>query len=275
MTIDDDTTARGDGPTATEVADTRWTESIIGAIGLELWVDDGRTHGRARLRPEMWAPGTEVPRLGVLATMTDVVVGMLPTGPVNPTVDLRLTLLARPPSVGDIQLVCDVLKHGRQLVVGECLLYVDDPSSPFARSTCTFLNRVVGGPEMSTWERRTELPEIPTFDELLKARVVDRGVIEMDAHAGISHGPGGTIQGGALALLGEIAAEHALEPRGRFATVDLEIRYLNRVRTESVVATAEILPGDVSGAQVRVPICETGDDGRIASLVTVTCRTSI
>jgi acyl-coenzyme A thioesterase PaaI-like protein len=191
---------------------------------------------------------------------------------VNPTVDLRLTLLSRPPSLGDIRLVCNPVKHGSRLFVGECLLYVDDPAEPFARSTCTFLNRVVGPPGMSRWERRETLPRIPTFDELLQARVLGPGVIEMDAHPGVSHGPGGTIQGGALALLGEIAAEHALEPRGPYAAVDLEIRYLNRVRTESVVATAEVLPGELAGTQVRVPVRETGDGGRVVSLVTTTCR---
>ena len=98
------------------------------------------------------------------------------------------------------------------------------------------------------------------------------GVIEMDAHPAVSNGPGGTIQGGAQALLGEIAAEHALEPLGRYATTDLEIRFLNRVRTESVVATAEILPGELAGVQVRVPLRESGPDGRIVSLVSATCR---
>lgn len=271
----DDAASVSDAPTATEVADAEWSEHFVGALGLELWSEDDRTHGRALLRPEMWAPGTEVPRLGVLATMVDVVVGMLPSGPVNPTVDLRLTLLSIPPSLGDIRLVCNPVKHGSRLFVGECLLYVDDPDAPFARGVCTFLNRVVGPPGMSHWARRDALPRIPTFDELLRARVLGPGVITMDAHPGVSHGPGGTIQGGALALLGEIAAEQALEPRGRYAAVDIEIRYLNRVRTESVVATAQILPGELAGVQVRVPVRETGDEGRIASLVTTTCRASL
>jgi len=279
-TDDTDAPADADAPSDThaahaadvEAADIEWSEHFIHALGLELWNEDGFTHGRALLRPEMWAPGTEVPRLGVLATMVDIVVGMLPTGPVNPTVDLRLTLLSLPPSQGDIQLVCHPVKLGRQLIVGECLLYVDDPADPFARSTATFMNRVVG-PQSSNWGRRDTLPRVPpSFDELLRARVLGTGIIEMDAHPAVSNGPGGTIQGGAQALLGEIAAEHSLEALGHYATVDLEIRFLNRVRTESVVATAEILPGELTGVQVRVPLRETGPDGRIVSLVSTTCR---
>jgi acyl-coenzyme A thioesterase PaaI-like protein len=273
--VPDDTHTTAAPPIVIGPSDAMWSSHFVGALGLELWQQDDRTHGRARLRPEMWAPGTEVPRLGVLATMVDVVVGMLPTGPVNPTVDLRLTLLTRPPSVGDIRLVCNPMKLGKRLIVGECLLFVDDPAAPFARATCTFLNQVIGTPDMARWARPDEPARIPSFDELLGARVLGPGIVEMDAHPQVSHGPGGTIQGGALALLGEIAAEHVLEPRGRFAAVDLEIRYLNRIRTESVVATADVLPGELAGAQVRVPICETGDDGRLASLVTTTCRASI
>ncbi|MFI5047934.1 MAG: PaaI family thioesterase [Acidimicrobiia bacterium] len=261
----------GDEQTGTQAADAAWTEHFIGALGLELWAEDGFTHGRAVLRPEMWAPGTEVPRLGVLATMVDVVVGMPPTGALNPTVDLRLTLLSLPPAQGPIRLVCRPVKHGSRLFVGEALLYVDDLDDPFARATSTFMNRQVSSGS-SSWRRRDVPPRIPTFDELLRARVLSQGVLEMDAHPGVSNGPGGTIQGGAQALLGEVAAEHALEPLGRYATVDLEIRFLNRVRSESVVATAEILPGDLAGVQVRVPLRETGPDGRIVSLVSTTCR---
>lgn len=255
-----------------EAADAEWSATIVGALGLELWHADGVTHGRALLRPEMWAPGTEVPRIGVLATMVDVVVGMLPTGPLNPTVDLRLTLLSVPPSRGEIRLVCHPVKLGRRLFVGECLVFVDDPGEPFARGRCTFMNQVVSPRNPALWGPRETMPSIPTFDELLGARVLAPGVIEMDAHPRVTNGPSGTIQGGAQALLGEIAAEHALEPLGRYAAVDLEIRYLNRVRTESVVATAEILPGELAGVQARVPIRETGDDARIVSLVSTTCR---
>jgi hypothetical protein len=91
---------------AADAADADWSASFVGALGLELWVEDGMTHGRALLRPEMWAPGTDVPRLGVLATMVDIVVGTQPDGPLNPTVDLRITLLERPPSAGEVYLVC-------------------------------------------------------------------------------------------------------------------------------------------------------------------------
>ncbi|HEX5586562.1 MAG TPA: PaaI family thioesterase [Acidimicrobiia bacterium] len=258
--------------TGTDADDAEWSAHFVGALGLELWVEDGLTHGRALLRPEMWAPGTDVPRLGVLATMVDVVVGTRPDGPLNPTIDLRITLLARPPSEGEVFLVCRPVKHGRRIFVGEALLHTGDPDQPFARSRCSFMSNVMAGVGSMFGPKDDPPARIPSFDELLHARSLAPGVVAMDAHPRVSNGPGDTIQGGAQALLAEIAAEEALEPFGRYAAVDLEIRYLNRVRTESIVATAEILPGDLAGVQVRVPLHEAGDDGRIVSLVSTTCR---
>jgi acyl-coenzyme A thioesterase PaaI-like protein len=271
---DPDTNADADPADVADAADAdaEWSASFVGALGVELWFENEMTHGRARLRPEMWAPGTDVPRLGVLATMVDMVVGTRPDGPINPTVDLRITLLERPPSAGEMFLVCRPVKEGRRLFVGEVLLHAGDSDRPFARARCSFMNNPMTGIGTMFGPKDGPAAPIPTFDELLRARFLDRGVVEMDAHPGVSNGPGGTIQGGAQALLAEIAAEHALEPLGRYAAVDLEIRYLNRVRTDSAVATAEILPGDLSGVQVRVPLRETGDDGRIVSLVSTTCR---
>ena len=148
--------------------DEQWGVHFISALGIELWPEDGITHGRAELKPEMWAPGTHMPRIGVLATMVDVVAGSLPTGPVNPTVDLRVSLLSPPPSEGVVLMRCQPLK-----------------------------------------------------------------------------------------------------PLGQFVPIDLDVRYLNRMRTPSAVATAEVLPGDLSARRTRVPITESGDGGRIVSLVSI------
>jgi acyl-coenzyme A thioesterase PaaI-like protein len=253
-------------------ADEEWSAHFVSALGIELWPEGGITHGRAELRPEMWAPGTDVPRLGVLATMVDMVVGSPPTGAINPTVDLRVTLLARPPAEGTVLLECRPVKVGRRLFVGETLLHTGDADHAFARSTATFMNEPI--PDATAMFRPLPGTRLaaPSFDEILNTRILAPGLMEMDAHPRVSNGPGGTIQGGAQALLGEIAAEHALEPRGRFAAVDLDIRYLNRVRTESVVATAQVLPGELEHVTVRVPITGNGDDERIVSLVSVACR---
>lgn len=244
--------------------------SFVGALGLDLFFEDGLTHGRVELQPEMLAPGTDRPRLGVLATLVDMVAGFLPTGPVNPTVDLRISLVARPPSTGTVHLVCRPAKLGRRLFVGETLVHTGDVDRPFARSTITFMN-----------ERMAESPGVgappavpiraPSFDELLRPRHRDERTVEMDAHPWVSNGPGGTIQGGAQALLAEIAAERAIGP-SELTVVDLDVRFLNRVQSGPVAATADVSSRTVDDAFVRVAVTELGEDERLVSLVNLIAR---
>jgi acyl-coenzyme A thioesterase PaaI-like protein len=269
----------GEGPggdmqlTGTE-ADQDWTNHFIRALGVQLWVEDDITHGTAELRAEMWQPGTDIPRLGILATIVDMVSGMRPAGPINPTVDLRVTLLARPPSTGAVFTACRPVKAGNRLFVGELEIHTGDPSQPFAHATVTFMNQPLGGMGFIPFSTGPE-PEGEQLDHLLNARFPTTTTVEMDAHPSVSNGPGGNIQGGVQAVLAQIAAERALEARGRFSAVDLHIQYLNRVRTASVVATAHVMPGDLGEVVVRVPINEVGaanEGGRIVSLVTIVCR---
>ena len=78
--------------------------------------------------------------MGVLATLVDMVAGSPAHAVINPTVDLRVSLLDRAPSSGVIELVCHPVKIGQRLFVGETLLHTGDVDRPFARSLCTFIN---------------------------------------------------------------------------------------------------------------------------------------
>ncbi len=257
--------------------------SYVGALGMKMWVEDGVTHGRAEIIPEMFAPGTDRMRVGVLATMVDMVAGSPPPGAINPTVDLGVSLLGRPPSGGAIHFVCRPAKVGRRLFVGETLIDAGDPDRPFARSLCTFMNELIPDARMHAMRPTVHL-DAPSFDDALRPRFVDDATIEMDAHPSVCNGPSGTIQGGAQSLLAEIIAERALAAcgDGEYRVVDLDVRFLNRVRTGPVTATAEILPSDRSpefddGIRVRVPIVELGRDSptspdRIVSLVSLRLR---
>jgi acyl-coenzyme A thioesterase PaaI-like protein len=254
-----------------ETDDVDVTEHFVGSLGLELWVENGLTQGRAEVRPEMLGAASGTPHLGVLATLVDIVAGTPPGGPLNPTVDLRIWLLSRPPSRGTIRLEARPIKFGRRLYVAETILHTGDRDHPFARSTCTFMNEQIDMP-MMFGPRDTPPVLAGPFTELLGARTLGDGTLEMDAHEGVRNGPGGTIQGGAQALLGELAAEHALADRGAFSAVDLEIRFLNRVRGDRVVARAEIDDGDLGVVGARVPVVEPGPEPRVVSLVSLICR---
>jgi acyl-coenzyme A thioesterase PaaI-like protein len=248
--------------------------SFVGGLGIELWIDEDRAHGRVEIVPEFLKPGTDRVRMGVLATLVDMVAGSPAHAIINPTVDIRVSLLARAPSSGPVELVCHPTKVGRRLFVGETLLHTGDASRPFARSMCTFINT----PLVEADRRGGSYPQgplgAPSYDEVLQLREPVPGTYEMDAHEAVRNGPAGTIQGGAQALLAELAAERALadDDDGEQEVVDLEIRYLNRVRTGPVLATGEVIPGTRDGTWVRVPVIEPVPDGRLVSLSTLLCR---
>jgi acyl-coenzyme A thioesterase PaaI-like protein len=223
------------------------------------------------VQPTFFKPGTDRVRLGVLATLVDVVSGSPEHGFLTPTVDLRVTLLDRVPSEGVLQLVCRPAKVGRRLFVGETLLHTGDESRPFARATSTFLNQVFERESPRGW-REGELG-FDTYDESLLAREVGTGELEMDVHAAVRNQRSGTIQGGAQALLAEVAGDHALGARSaEHEAVDLEIRYLNPARAERVVATGEALPGAPDRTTVRVALTESGPAGRLVSLTSLLFR---
>ena len=69
------------------------TPSFVGGLGIELWIDGDRAHGRLEIQPTFLKPGTDRVRLGVLATLVDMVAGSPAHAIINPTVDLRVTLL--------------------------------------------------------------------------------------------------------------------------------------------------------------------------------------
>ena len=250
------------------------TPSFVNGLGISLWTEGDLALARAEVQPEFFKPGTDRVRLGVLATLVDMVAGSPAHAIINPTVDLRVTLLAPAPTSGVIELVTYPVKSGRLLFIGETLLHTGDPAQPFARSVCTFMNKPLDT------ERTGIFPVgqlgAPHYDASLRVSEPEPGVFEMDNHEIVRNGANGTVQGGAQALLAEVAGERALElsddVSGEHEAIDLEIRYLNRVKEGPVVARAEVVPGGFDGLWVRVATTEPPVDDRIVSLTTLQYR---
>jgi len=250
------------------------TPGFVNGLGITLWTEGDLALARAEVQPEFFTPGTERIRLGVLATLVDMVAGSPAHSIINPTVDLRVTLLTPAPTSGAIELVTYPVKSGRLLFVGETLLHTGDPTRPFARSVCTFMNKPLDS------ERTGIFPVghlgAEHYDASLQLREPVPGVFEMDNHEIVRNGANGTVQGGAQALLAEVAGERALElsddVTGEHEAVDLEIRFLNRVKEGPVLARAEVLPGGFDGLWVRVATTEPSADDRIVSLTTLQYR---
>ena len=199
--------------------------------------------------------------------MLDVVAGAPAHGLVNPTVDLRASLLRPLPTEGFLELVCRPISIGDHLFLAEAVVYDDDPATPFVRSTCTYVNRKVAG-----YSHDNVLPdgslEADSFDDLLPLRQIDPQTYELDNSTAIGNPRNRTIQGGVQGFFAELAAERALLAATgvEHELVDLDIRYLNSLRTPAARACSQITPHSFGASLVRVPIVEADDDERIVSL---------
>jgi acyl-coenzyme A thioesterase PaaI-like protein len=240
-------------------------------MGLEHWFEGETTWGRAAISELLCVPGTPYPRISVLATMADVVSGTRPSGPINPTVDLHLQVMSLVP-MSTVRLRCEVLRAGRRLFVGETRLYPDNAEHPFGRSVVTFINRQMAFPPGEPAPPRMIGPPLRVrIDDLLDVRAVDDTAIEIDSIPLLSNGPGGSLQGGVVALLGELSTEHVFEG-DTIAVTDLDVRYLNPVRVGPVQARAEVLSDTTQEVAASVRIIDLGDAERLVAHVGTTAR---
>jgi acyl-coenzyme A thioesterase PaaI-like protein len=83
----------------------------------------------------------------------------------------------------------------------------------------------------------------------------------------------GTVQGGVLAVLAELAAESALDQDDPFVITDLDARYLNRVKVGPVEATAEILIDRLPRRTFGVHVRDRGEN-RVVTYVAASGSTS-
>ena len=114
------------------------------------------------------------------------------------------------------------------------------------------LNPQMDGPQLTRGTLRVPFPEH------VGARLVTPGVVEIDRTPFVSQ-LSGTLQGGIVALLGELAAESVLGA----PLCDLETRYLTTIRVGPGRATAT----DLGRGVARVEVHDAGNDDRFAALV--------
>jgi len=158
-------------------------------------------------------------------------------------------------------------------VVREVLARTDDDPDPFAVSVSTFMARSFDMPDDrgGRWSR-AERPMVQPIATRIGARGVAPGVVELDRHPDVVNGAGGTIQGGIVATLAELAAETALADEGRWFVQDLDVRYLRGVRVGPARAEATVVGRHRDEATVRVEILDAGDGGKAVTYGVAVCR---
>lgn len=218
--------------------------------------------GELLARPGVLVPGTRLVRPAVLATVADVMAGLPTANALAPRLPLTLDIDVRTvgPAGERLWLASRLLKVGRTTVAAE-VAFTDGPGGPLvALSYLTF----VASPrpqdttpyEIAGMRTTGSLP-VPMADHV-GARVVAPGMVEIDRRPFVIQASG-TLQGGIVALLGELAAESLV---GR-PVLDLDTRYLATIRVGPARAEATA----VGGAHVRVEVRDTGNGDRLAARI--------
>jgi acyl-coenzyme A thioesterase PaaI-like protein len=242
------------------------TRLFVNELGGWYRLEHDRCVGGFDVSPEMLGPDGCV-RPSIVATEADMVGGALATQASEPRVPLTVDLTVHriePFGTGHLSMAGRVLKAGRRTTVTEILISAGD-ERPLFVSHATFMpaprpediqpfsgDRTMGAPSLTQ-----------PFVEQLGVRVIAPGTAELD-RTPYTMQPTGTVQGGAVAAVAEVAAETLT---GR-AVADLELRYLSAVRVGPARATAEPVGRD----RVRVEVRDPGNDGRLATLVLATVR---
>jgi uncharacterized protein (TIGR00369 family) len=267
----------GDGPRLEMDPDSHF----IRELGFSHVLAEGVGRGWGWNVPDLCVPGTDFPHVSVLLTLSDIVTGILAGVATAPricvTVDFRVRVLRAPP-LGRYEMDGRLLRTGRTLTVGETVFIEPDDPSPFAIAVGTFVASPRPGdvrPEgFDEGPVHVERPTISMpFHERVAYAALEPGLGEVPLRSDLTNATG-TIQGGVVALLGEMAAQTlASSAAGRtFVVDDLDVRYLRAARVGPARSSAQLLQLDDDRATVAVEVRDTGMDDRLVAHVTAQCR---
>ena len=274
---------------------------LLGDLGMEAELTTGTTaRVRTRVTPQVASPGGGV-RIGVLATLVDIVGGAIAARVLHPdwmaTADLAIELVG--PPVGPwVEARGSVLRRGRTTLVVEALVVpVDEDGGdvtvdgrvpdPVAWASMTFAVLPAKDPSAAP-----QLAADPPVRWAFRGGGLDRPVLDalpvtvLDGPAGRVSVPAspylansfGAVQGGVIAMIAEAAGAEALGAvQGRdgsgMVVTGLQIAYLALGRVGPVVTSARVLatgPDGRSGAVVELR--DTGADDRLTTVVNVTAE---
>jgi acyl-coenzyme A thioesterase PaaI-like protein len=276
---------------------------FLGDLGFVSEVlSDTSAKGRTRVSPHV-AGADGGARAGVVATLVDVVGGLLGVRILRPdwmaTADLTVQLVR--PAVGPfIEAQVELVRRGRTTMVLEALVVnVDDdgaevpgpggPTTPVGWCTTTFAV-LPGGNRTMDQDLPFDLPtKLAIGDgaglqrsllEALGISVVEpaAGRVSLPVHPYV-HNSIQAVQGGAMALLGDLAATEALGAAtglgsGGVVVTDLQVAYLTLGRLGPIVTRTTVLDAagdgaDGIGPQAASAVVELIDSGAEDRLTTV------
>jgi acyl-coenzyme A thioesterase PaaI-like protein len=233
--------------------------------------------GHASVAPHLRGPAGGV-RTGALLTMLDSVGGLggglaaLPDGwVVSTNLVARIVALSH---VGPLRIDSGLLRRGRNNVVTG--VQIRDEGARDALVASGVLTSAILVPENGPpqWDRPLVLParaepppELPSIPEWLGVRAVGGDAIEIDLAAELRN-PWGILHGGVVAMLVDLAAEHAT---GGGATTDVVLHFLAPNRVGPVRARVRVLGDRADGRVLRVQVRDEGA-ARTTALAIVSAR---
>ncbi len=239
----------------------RRTPSFIENFCFSLAWQDDAVVGEALLTDELRVPATGQARLSALATLADVACGSLAGRSFEPRLALTLDLgldVVGDASADRFALTGRVLKAGRSTVVTEVEFRQAGHGRLAAVAQLTFVPSPRPGDVLPPGlrPRSSEGRFRERWEQQCGVRILEPGTVELDCSTYVTQ-LSGTLQGGMVALMGELAAETLEAP-----VVAGQFRYLASVRLGPGRATARLLGDGV----VRVEVRDTGNADRLAAI---------
>jgi acyl-coenzyme A thioesterase PaaI-like protein len=240
-------------------------ESFINDIEYAYEIADDRrgATGWLRLNDAVRSPSGARPRLSVIATVTDVMIGVAACFHTLPkvavTVDLSVASLA-PTDASMLDIEVTLLKVGRSITAAELRCREAEGGRDVVAGFMNFAttrNPLAYAPEPSTSSATTGRLEQP-FTEHVGLRTTPGGDCEIALGPDRSNAVGG-LQGGLVTLLGEAAAERLA---GR-DIIELDVRFLHSLGVGPGRSRAVALSEDVFRSEVRDP----GREDRVCAVM--------
>jgi acyl-coenzyme A thioesterase PaaI-like protein len=238
--------------------------TFIAELGLSQSFTPDRVVGSFEVVPELCAPGSDSARAAVLLTLADMAAGSISSAATAPRICLTLDLSIRVllPVVGHVELESRVLKSGKNTTVAETVFRSGGELVALSWSTFVASPRpgdVLEVPPLSFRGHGPSRLRGPLADQV-GCRIVAPGVAEVDRVPYVMN-PAGTLQGGIVALLAEVATGSL--PGVDAPVTELDVRYLSATRVGPGRATASV----VGDGAARVELHDPGNDDRLTAVV--------